>query len=446
MEICNKDKSNDYTQELSCTDKFNKLFFELDRCSENEQKLIIEEMNELLFEMDFSNLRYIFITELFDKMNKMNKMIEEKKLSMENAILLLKHVGYCKVMKNIWIMYTKESLLKRRIDKMIADENEKKEEKNENLLVGLCECYVALSYDFPSELLSIFVPCLLKASSSREENKEAQKEVEMALLTLNYIDYFMFIERKLYLNEIKEIIEHHQEHHNLTRLAYQSAWQFLMNRLPNNSLEEVIVNELHFARDTRRELERLVKQVDLKRREGKTNGKEMKEMATLMRWLGSLNSFFRKCKLWNEEFVGIIRYVVQIFRVSKDNYKEISGICISPLISAADNGAVKVDYLLKGGAIDALLEEIQQPTLNDKIAFYGLQFLMRVSRPLKEKKKEEMEEEERKATKRKVFEKLEEEGYEDAIICFHKIFDFLNLKFRYDFKLSLNISDYFVYI
>ncbi|KAH7816656.1 uncharacterized protein MONOS_18687 [Monocercomonoides exilis] len=424
------------------TERFNELFSELEDCDEDEQRKKIIEMNDTVDEMDEEEFKSIFTKDLF---NKMGKMIEEKKISMEIAILLLKHVGYCKVMKNIWIMHFKESLLKRRIEKMIADENEKKEEKNENLLVGLCECYLTLDCSFSNELLSICACCLLKVASKKEENKEAQKEVEMALLTLSYIDYFMKMQNELYLNRIKEIIKHHQEHHNLTLLACLSAWQFLINRLPNNSLEKVIVNELRLAREAARELERLVKQMDLKRREGKTNGKEMKEMVTLMRWLSTLNVYFANFTLKNKELVGLFRYIIQVFRASKDNFKEISVICISPLISAANNRAVKVDYLLKGDVVDALLEEIQQPTQNYRLTYECMVLSLHISIRLGAENNEKIGKAKRKATKRKIFEKMEEDGYEDSMVSLHEMTSYRSFMLRYN-QPAKYLSDYFVFL
>eukprot|EP00770_Monocercomonoides_exilis_P002805 MONOS_2787.1-p1 / transcript=MONOS_2787.1 / gene=MONOS_2787 / organism=Monocercomonoides_exilis_PA203 / gene_product=unspecified product / transcript_product=unspecified product / location=Mono_scaffold00060:3828-4299(+) / protein_length=111 / sequence_SO=supercontig / SO=protein_coding / is_pseudo=false len=104
---------------------------------------------------------------------------------------------------------------------MIFEEEEKKEEKDEKLLVDLCECNLLLGSIFSSKLISICVPCLLKVASDKEENEEAQKEVEMALLALNNIG-FCKVEQELFLDKITEIIKYLQEHRNLTRLAYQS--------------------------------------------------------------------------------------------------------------------------------------------------------------------------------------------------------------------------------
>ncbi|KAH7816578.1 uncharacterized protein MONOS_18202 [Monocercomonoides exilis] len=444
MEICNKDKSNDYTQELSCTDKFNMLFSELEDCDEDEQrKKIIEEMNGIIEEMSETMLYHAISEELF---NKINNLIEEKKLSMENAILLLKHIGYSKVLNGVSNDIFDKCLLSKRIQRIIFEEDKKKGGKKENLLGDLCVCYIMLYEHFiDDKLLVICVLRLLKIALKKEEDEITQKEVEMALIALNSIKFFNCkFEKGQFLNEIEGIVQYHQEHHNLTRIAYLSAWQFLIYRFFNDkSLNDVIVNELHFVGEARRELEEQKKYVDWKRKEDE-NEKETKEEFIFSEWIGTLDYFFISCSSWNEEYVELIRSFVQIYQAAKEKSREISYWCICSLRNAAKNEAIKVEDLLESGAVGAVLEGMQQPTLNDKIAFNGLKFLIRVSRRLKEKEKEEMEEEERKATKRKVFEKLEEEGYEDVITCFHEIIDFLS-KRNYH-KLSLNLSDYFVYI
>ncbi|KAH7815285.1 uncharacterized protein MONOS_14068 [Monocercomonoides exilis] len=87
-------------------------------------------------------------------------------------------------------------------------------------------------------------------------NEEVQKEVEMTLLALGNIWQWNKVNKEQYLIEIKSIIQHHQEHHNLTRIGYQSAWEFLIKRFSKEKmLEDVIEKELHFVREARRELE-----------------------------------------------------------------------------------------------------------------------------------------------------------------------------------------------
>ncbi|KAH7816399.1 uncharacterized protein MONOS_18238 [Monocercomonoides exilis] len=72
---------------------------------------------------------------------------------------------------------------------------------------------------------------------------------------------------------------------------------------------------------------------------------------------------------WNEELVKLIRSIVQVFRATKKNYGEMSIECIKLIRSAAESVSVKVEDLLKGGAINAVLEEIGRPTLNYKMAY-----------------------------------------------------------------------------
>ncbi|KAH7818583.1 uncharacterized protein MONOS_18665 [Monocercomonoides exilis] len=343
---------------------------------------------------------------------------------MRNAIFLLKHVGFYNVLKDISNFGFEGSTLKKIFEKMIIDEEKKKEEKNEKLLVNLCECYIFQSNLFSYKLLSICVSCLLKVALKKEGNEETQKEVEMALLALSCFDRRYNFQRDLFLNEIKEIILNHQMYRNLTRLAYQSAWEFLINRLPNNSLEEEMVNELHIIRESIRELEELSTSVDWKKKEEEMGKTERKAMHIISRWIRSIGNYFYSCKLWNEEYVGLISRLADVFLVSRDNYGEISKQCIYIFETVAGNRAVKLDTLLKSSAIDAVLEEIYRPTLNQRITFGLFVIFDEISKRLKEEEKDEKKEAKRKATKRKVFVKQEEEGYEDIIISFHEVFRF----------------------
>ncbi|KAH7832514.1 uncharacterized protein MONOS_2705 [Monocercomonoides exilis] len=230
---------------MAATERLTELFSELKYCDEDEQKQKICAMNEIVDKMNREEYDSVFTTELFDKIH---QMIEEKKLSMGKAILLLKCIGYWKVLKN-----------------MIVEEEQKKEGKNEKLLNDLCECLLSLNYEFtdiPEEITEICVSCLLKVALRKEENEETKKEAEMALLALSNIFCYETAD-ELYLNEIREIIKYHQERCNLTRLAYQSAWKFLVQRFYSVlSLEEVIVNELYFAREAIKELNELINEVD----------------------------------------------------------------------------------------------------------------------------------------------------------------------------------------
>eukprot|EP00770_Monocercomonoides_exilis_P012911 MONOS_12855.1-p1 / transcript=MONOS_12855.1 / gene=MONOS_12855 / organism=Monocercomonoides_exilis_PA203 / gene_product=unspecified product / transcript_product=unspecified product / location=Mono_scaffold00742:29986-31430(-) / protein_length=427 / sequence_SO=supercontig / SO=protein_coding / is_pseudo=false len=426
MDVCDACKSNDDAEEPSLAEKFSKLLDQLEYCNEEEQKQKIEEMNEIIDGMNEEEFESVFKKETF---NKIEKMIEKKKVSMENAILLLKHVGYCKMLKNVWNLCFDSSSLGEKFKKMIIEEEKIKEEKNEKLLVDLCECYLLLHKLYSEKLIPICVPCLLKFALKKEESEETRKEKEMALLVLSHINSYYFFRQELYLKEITEIIKNHQEHHNLTQLAYHL---------------KVIVNELHFGREAARELEELTRNMDWKKKEEKMNKEETKEEVILTRWIETSGYYFYRCKLENEENVGLINSIIKVFRAANDNHRGIGLWCTYPLINAVKNRAVKVDALLKGRAIDAVLERMQRPKLDDEITVECLKFFKNVSNRLKEKEKDEKEEEERKATKMEIFEKLEEEGYEDTIASFHKIFDFLHRE--YSLGTSLKISDYFVNI
>ncbi|KAH7820410.1 uncharacterized protein MONOS_11793 [Monocercomonoides exilis] len=414
MSACTSDKPQIGLQDISPTTKFLKLFDELENCREDEQMQKILEMNGLIDEMDEEEFISVFTKELYDNID---EMIEEKKLLMVNAILLLKHVGYCKMLKMNALYSFGDSLLSKRMREMIIDENEKKkDEKDERLMIDLCECYLTLGYDFSYELHSICIPCLLNAASNKEENEETQNETEMALLALSKA----FIEQELNLNEIKEIIQHHQVHRNLTQLAYQSAWLFLMNRFLYENVEEVITNELHLAREAARELEELTRCVNWKKKDEEKRGKKEKEEILLKRWLDLIDNYIFSYKLWNEEFVQLISSLVKVFKASRDNYKEIEFNYLHLLYISAEKKTVKIEDLLKEGAIDLCSEEMKQSTLNNGVAFDCLNFFLNVSRRLKGKKDDDKEEAKRKAIKRKIFEKMEEEGCEDIMTAFMK--------------------------
>ncbi|KAH7815773.1 uncharacterized protein MONOS_3755 [Monocercomonoides exilis] len=247
----------------------------------------------------------------------------------------------------------------------------------------------------------------------------------------------------MYFSEMKEIIQHHQEHNNLTRLAYHSAWEFIIKRFClDESLEDVISNELHFAKEAIKELEELMNCVDWKRTEEERE-KESQEELILKRWLQTLVIYFSCCRLKNEENAGLINSIVQVYQTAKGNNEEIGSRCIYSLSMAAKNRAMKNEDLLESGAVDIILEEIQQPTLNDKMVCEFLDFFETISWRLNKKTDDEIEEEEfdegdeerdeekeeeeeakRKELKRKMFEKLEEEGYEDIVTSFNETFGF----------------------
>ncbi|KAH7819837.1 uncharacterized protein MONOS_17902 [Monocercomonoides exilis] len=434
------DKSIDELKKITSNELFSEFLGELEHCDENAQTQKILEMNVIIDEMEEEEFESVFTKEMF---NKMEEMIKEEKLSMGNAIFLLKHVGYCIVLKDMRVLGFAYSSLSERIKEMIIEEEKKNEEKNEKRLVDLCECYLLLNRWASEELLSTYMPCLLKVALNKEESEEVQKKVEMALLALNNIG-FQKMDKELYLNEIKEIIQYHQKHRNMTRLAYLFAWELLTNRFYcDNSLEDVIVNELQFARESAREVKELTRCVDWKTKEeeNEKRRKETKEEIILMRWLDTVDYFFILCTLWNEGFAEIIGSIAQLVRASKANHRGIHNQFICAFANAAGCNSVNIGAFLKEGAADLILEELQQPTLEDEAMCDCLRFFMNISERLKDEEKDEMEEAKRKATKRKVFEKMEEEGYEDTITTFNETVYFIREK--YHFRLSLNISDYF---
>ncbi|KAH7826952.1 uncharacterized protein MONOS_18591 [Monocercomonoides exilis] len=414
--------------------KFNEILKELEHCDEDEQKKKIEEMNKMTGEMNEEEFKSVFTARMF---NKINEIIKVKKLTIENLILLLKRISYFKMLAFISTQSFNYSLLCKKLKALIIDEDKKKERMNEKYFIDLCECYISLSYNFPPELLSICIPCLLKVALNKEENEETQNEVEMALLALSNIIYSK-VAKELYIKEIVEIMKYHQEHRNLTHLAYQSAWHFLINRFrQDKSLEDVIVNELHFARETAGELNGLSKCVDWKRE------KEEEKAVVLMEWLKALDICFIYFRSRNEVFILLTNCIVKLFRAAKDKHRKISTYCIYLFKVAAEFGAFQISHLLNGGAVDAVLEEIHEPTLNDGIVGKMLLFFMNISKKLKKEGGDEMDMKERKMMKMDIFEKAEEEGYEDAIAGFHKTINFLNNKFHFK---SLNIADYFMNI
>ncbi|KAH7832513.1 uncharacterized protein MONOS_2706 [Monocercomonoides exilis] len=399
-------------QEMNIVGKFLKLFDKLGGCNENEQKQKIEEMNGLIDEMSKGEFETISKTEMFDKIA---EMIEEQKLSLSNALLLLKHMGYFKVLKGSCKCGFDGSSLKKIFEKIILEENNKKGGKNEKLWANICGCYVLLSCKPSPGFFCICKPFLLNAASVKEESEEVLKEVEMALLALSCTGFWQNFEKDLNLNEIKDIIKYHQIHRNLTPLAHQSAWKYMICRLNfENSLEGIMVNELHFAKEAAKELEELSKSVDWKRKDDKKE-KETKEVLVIERWFGAIYDYFFSCTLRNEELAKLIASLVQMIRASRDNHKDICNGCLDSLRCAAENRNVEIDDLLKGGAVDAVLEEISQQSLN-YWTYCCPEFFLKLSKRLQEEKKDEMEETKRKELKRKIYDKIEEEGFDDYII------------------------------
>ncbi|KAH7817383.1 uncharacterized protein MONOS_7787 [Monocercomonoides exilis] len=392
-----EEEEEEFKTEL--TEKFSKLPDELECCNENDQKQNIEEMNGLMEEMDKKELRSVSTIKNFDKIE---IMIEKKKMPIENAILLMKRIGCWIAMNHMWIRGFEESSLYKVLEKMIVDTEKKKEEKNEKLLVDLLECYLMLYVNYISEeLVVICLPCLLKAASNKEGNEETQKEVEMALLALSRINNWIKLPEEFVFNEIKEIIKYHQECGNLTQLAYQCAWEFFINGLYYEEKLESVVDELHFVREAQSEMNELKKCIDCEKKEHEKEKErnEMKEELILIGWLEVLEIYLSSCNSRNEKIIEVVRSIIQVLRAVKDNHGDIYRQCIQSLGTAARNRDIQIDGLLKSGAVDVFLEKVQQITIEDSNAFSCLEFFVALSRRLKRNTNDEIEEAKRKAAK-----------------------------------------------
>ncbi|KAH7826460.1 uncharacterized protein MONOS_18596 [Monocercomonoides exilis] len=409
--------------EKSLTEEFNDMFSRLEHCDTTDQKNKIKEMNRLIDEMNENDFESAFTVEMF---NEVHESIERNKLPIENAILFLKHIGYYQSSNDIWNDSFEDSLLRKQIKKKIINENKKQEEKSEKLLIDLSECYLLLQDQIAGSYISdalipICMPLLLKAALNKEENNEVKNEVEIALLALSNFKHIS-PKQELYLNEIKEIIQHHQKHHNLSQLAYQSAWEFLIFRFYEESgLEGVIVNELHFARETERELDELTRNVDWTKMDnnGRSNSKEM----IIIRWGITLEQYFFSFNFsWNDENEKLIECIVRICRAARNRNKKIVGYYMRVFEQISELSAAGINSLLIHEAFDFALEETHQTTLNDIFTRNLFGFFKILRENLKEDADKEHSDAKRISVKRKVCQKLEEDGYEDtAISCFEPI-------------------------
>ncbi|KAH7821075.1 uncharacterized protein MONOS_18643 [Monocercomonoides exilis] len=436
-------KSNSEFKVVSNSDKFLKLFRELEGCNEEEQKQKIEEMNGTMEEMNEEEFLSIFTKELF---NRIAQMIEVGKLRLENVSVLLKSMGHRKTFTLVEKGDFDYSLLGERFESSI---NFAKMfvEKNEKLIVDIFECYVMLRCNyflFSEDVLLAIVPCLLKIAQNKEGSEEVQKEVEMALLALSLIKVDNLKDFDLDLNEVTEIIEYHQEHHNLTRLAYLSVWLFLLNRFQSErNLEEDFMSKLHFEREAARELEELTECVDWNEKARET--KRMKGLQIMiLKWINGILDFLCCFQLWNDECCVLIRCIVGVCKEAKKNEGEMYRKCINDFRNMASLKNVRIDTLLREGVVDLILEEILSTTLNEGRIGSCLGFFMNISLRLKKKEKDEMEKVKRNTIKMEMHEKMEEEGYEDIVECFKTKFDFYNFC-MFSF-ISANFEDYIVNI
>eukprot|EP00770_Monocercomonoides_exilis_P009014 MONOS_8968.1-p1 / transcript=MONOS_8968.1 / gene=MONOS_8968 / organism=Monocercomonoides_exilis_PA203 / gene_product=unspecified product / transcript_product=unspecified product / location=Mono_scaffold00354:17211-18283(-) / protein_length=336 / sequence_SO=supercontig / SO=protein_coding / is_pseudo=false len=308
---------------------------------------------------------------------------------------------------------------------MICDEENKKEDKNYHLLIDLCECYflnrnVDDYHGIDKNLLYVCVPCFLKEALKKEEDEEARMEVEMALLALSNIGQLEFIEKELYLNEIMDIIKYHQKHRNLTHLAYQSAWEFLIDRLSHEEeLKKEITDSLHFEREVVNELEELRKEMEQKNKE--KDEKEMKAEWVIRKWCYMLEKCFVCIEVKSEEIAKLIACVVRMCRTARECNEEVHKNSMLLMESMNRKKVASVDDFLEGGADEFVLEEVTQPSLKDIPVCHCLMFISMLLSRLNENSGIEKTDTGALLTKRKMFAKLEEEGYEDIVYCIHRI-------------------------
>ncbi|KAH7821084.1 uncharacterized protein MONOS_11455 [Monocercomonoides exilis] len=394
--------------------KFISFGIKLPKLNEAEQKQKIMEMNGMIDEMNKNDLDYVMSVTLFGDIN---ELINHDKMTAENATLFFRNMGYFKLLFLITDESFDVSSLGDIFRRMIFKEKRRKEEKNEKLLIDLIECFLSMTMEsetFPKDVYSYCVSSLLNVAQIKEENEEAQKEVEMALLALSNINKHCRVEKELYLNEVTEIIKYHQDHHNLTRLAYQSVWQFLGNRLDTDkSLNEVIVNELHFGKEAKRELEELSKCVNWKKE--KENWKEQKEVSVMKRWINTISNMPLHYRTLKGKFDELICCLVKLCRASRNDEPELSDAIIKYFhrqvyLSIYDFSILESDILV------LFLEDIQQSTLKKTISSESLELFLYISRGLEDDVQQKGTKE--KALKREALEKFEEQGYEDIINSF----------------------------
>ncbi|KAH7828247.1 uncharacterized protein MONOS_17249 [Monocercomonoides exilis] len=355
-----------YSPKASSMETFSKMFSDLENCSSDERESKVCEFVKWMNEMDEKEVEYLVSEETFFKVN---NMFEEKKLSQDNIIHLLKYMGINKSLITNFGTRFEYTPLPKRLEKIIVDEEKKKEGKNEKLLIDVCECSLLLINEPSTKLLSICVPCLLKAALKKDESADTQKEVEIALLTLGNLKNWDAIEKEMYLKEISEIIKYHQEHRNLTRLAYQSAWGFLISRFNNErSLEGVIVKELNFTREALRELEELSKIVDWKRNERNN------EVFIVRGWFNSIwNIFIENNILFGNDNSELITCAMRLFKISEKNYQKVVVECIA-LFRLMMRNSENIRDLMACGAIDMMAEKMSQSTMNYEILIECLIF------------------------------------------------------------------------
>ncbi|KAH7832412.1 uncharacterized protein MONOS_9324 [Monocercomonoides exilis] len=372
-------------------------------------------MNEQVEKMNYRELESILIDKVYFEVD---KNIEEKRLSVENALLLLKQLGFNKKLKWNENMNYDYSVLRVRFESMIDKEDQKKEEKNERLLLDLCESHILLSERYISrESLKACLHCIMNVVLKKEENEEMKKDVEIALLGLSNSHILTEAENELDLYKITEIIKIHQHHRNLSLASFLSAFKIFVEMAPTKKeLIEIYLSELHFVREAAKELEELVKRTN-ERKEGEKFD-EMIEMIIIKKWCNMLQMYFAYCDYSEAECVGLIAALVQLFRAAKDASSDLSKQCINLFASMADKEGLRIEDLLRGGAVDVVIKVLSQLTFEDMPILNCLCFFTSISNKFNEDVENENAAEKRMIVKREVFERIEEEGLVDTFFSF----------------------------
>ncbi|KAH7824735.1 uncharacterized protein MONOS_17504 [Monocercomonoides exilis] len=419
------------------TENFTEIFSRIKNCSDAKQKILFSEISEVIERMNETEFNSVISKDLF---NEIDKIIEKKTILFENALLLLKIFGKWKVFKEINNSCFIKSILHNRIESLILEEKKENEKKNTNFLIDLYECYLLLKGNhFHEKATIIIVPCLAEFALNKDKNPRTQKEVEFALLALGNIPSFpLKIEKDWYLKEMVEIMKYHQEHHNLTHLAYQSSWRFVLNRFKSERIpNDKIVNEFHFAREIAKEIKSLTACVDWKKK--KEEKKKTKEQIVIDRWFKDLQENLFEVDLWNEENAELTESLAMLFKSSKDNYVELYNQCFDVFTKMINLRRVLPFDLLKGGVIVTVMEDLQQPTLPDSSDVRCMSFFVHLSRKMNKKMDDESDEKQRKLMKGEILQKLEEEGYEDEIASLLKLqMNIFLHQHSYDFTLYAN--------
>eukprot|EP00770_Monocercomonoides_exilis_P004814 MONOS_4791.1-p1 / transcript=MONOS_4791.1 / gene=MONOS_4791 / organism=Monocercomonoides_exilis_PA203 / gene_product=unspecified product / transcript_product=unspecified product / location=Mono_scaffold00132:63791-65288(+) / protein_length=481 / sequence_SO=supercontig / SO=protein_coding / is_pseudo=false len=254
---------------------------------------------------------------------------------------------------------------------------------------------------------------------NKEKNEKIGKEAEMSLVSLSNIKMRFKIEKELYMKDITELIKYHQEHHNLTHLAYQSAWEFLIWQTnEDEKMAHFVENELNFLREAIRELEELEERENWMKR-----GKFLKEVTdeiTLTRWLDTLGYYFFFYE-WKEiKSPNFFECIVRILRKVKKYHRKVFKRCVYVISRIANPVSSDISYLLRSGIIRIIMEEMQQPTVRRDYLEWCLKYIISLVKSVDEPSNDANEREKRKMQKHQILDILEEEGYENEIISVYE--------------------------